>query len=135
MIDKNRVLSLLATLEDYLKELRSKTDLTIGDYKNDLGTQRIVERLLQLISEAELDISEEIDQGEGLKLSAEENSMLLALDGGLGKETVHKLIIRRNLRNMLVHAYTSYTAEEVFGQAKDISDVTTFVTIIKKLLR
>ncbi len=135
MIDKERVISLIAALQDYLSELEQKTGTTIKEYLSDRDKQRITERLLQLISEVELDIAEELYKGLELKLSSEEDSMLEALSQTLSKDTLSKLSIRRNLRNQLVHAYESYKKEEAFRQAKDLSDVRTFISAVKKVLK
>ncbi len=136
MMDKERIVVLMALLNDYLKELELKMrDTTLEKYNEDLDLRRIVERLIQLISEAELDLAEEVYKGLELKLSAEEKSMLESLTDALGKSIISKLIARRNLRNQLVHAYTSYKNEEVFEKAKDTSDIAAFEAAIKRLLK
>ncbi len=134
MIDKERLLSLLAVLDDYKKELDSEMNMTLNDYNKDSSSRRVAERILQLISETEIDIAEEVYKGLELKLSAEEKSMLQSLEPALGKSVILKVVQRRELRNQLVHAYAFYKDEEVFQQAKDISDVTVFETAVRKLL-
>ena len=135
MIDRERVLNLLALLDDYLIELEGSMGITLEEYKENIGVQRISERLLQLISKVELDISEEIYKGLELKFITEEQSLLHALDNVLGKSVVGKIVARRNMRNQLVHAYVSYNVEEVFSQASDLSDVKTFMNATKKLIK
>ncbi len=135
MIDKERVTVLLATLEDYLKELRQKTGLSLEKYKKDQDRQRITERMLQLISETELDVAEELYKGLGLKLSESERSMISSLEEPLGKETIAGLLRRRSLRNQLVHTYRSYNQDEVFEQADKTKDVEAFINTVKKVLK
>ncbi len=135
MIDRERVLNLLALLDDYLRELKGNMGITLEEYKSNVGVQRISERLLQLISEVELDISEEVYKGLKLKLVTEEKPLLHALDNVFGKSAVDRMVARRNMRNQLMHAYVSYNVEEVFSQASDISDVEAFMNATKKLIK
>lgn len=135
MMDKERVETLLAALEDYAKELDKMMGTSPEEYKNNSYEQRATERLLQLISEVELDIIKEIYKGLELKLSENERSMVLSLEKTLGKGIVSEIIIRRNLRNQLVHAYKSYKPEEVFKQAHNRNDIAEFMKKVRKILK
>lgn len=134
MVDKDRIMNLLAILADYLKEINGKMTLSLSQYEKDPDIQRITERLLQLISEAELDIVKEINKGLEMRFSESEGSMISSLSGILGNDVVAAIVKRRNLRNQLVHAYTPYKQSEVFEQAKKTEDVKAFINAVKKFL-
>ena len=112
-MNKERINTLIVNLEDYQSELEGiKLDSAEG-LKGDLIKRRVLERLLQLLSEVEIDIVEELYKGYKLNLVDEENSMILSISSLLGKKVTDQLRVRRNLRNQLVLAYNSYTVAEV----------------------
>ena len=134
-MNKERINTLIVNLEDYQSELEGIKLDSAEELKGDLIKRRVLERLLQLLSEVEIDIVEELYKGYKLNLVDEENSMILSISSLLGKKVTDQLRVRRNLGNQLVHAYNSYTVAEVYEQAKDTSDFDSFKLSVRKLLR
>ncbi len=134
-MNKERINTLIVNLEDYQSELEGMKLDSAEELKRDLIKRRVLERLLQLLSEVEIDIVEELYKGYKLNLVDEENSMILSISSLLGKKVTDQLRVRRNLRNQLVLAYNSYTVAEVYEQAKDTSDIDSFKVSVRKLLR
>ena len=57
MVDKILLLRKLASLDEYLSQIREYEGITVESYREDWKTQRIVERTLQIMIETCLDIS------------------------------------------------------------------------------
>ena len=54
MIDKALILRKLSELEEYLKQVKEFSNISIKDYQKDWKTQRIVERTLQMMVQEQL---------------------------------------------------------------------------------
>ena len=60
MVDKPLVLRKLTELDEYLKQMREFSSVTLKEYSRDWKVQRIVERTLQMMIETCADIANHI---------------------------------------------------------------------------
>lgn len=68
LVDKPLILRKLSELDEYLKQMREFSSVTLEEYSRDWKVQRIVERTLQMMTETCADIANHIisDRGYGL---------------------------------------------------------------------
>ncbi len=122
----------LAEMEETLRRLQSYLPSTYEEFAKDWGRQKIVERALQILIEAMIDIGER----------------LIALSGGLPPETsasvmerLEELGVVQNagryipmirFRNFLVHQYERVDLAILYGIAtKKLGDVEAYMTEVK----
>jgi uncharacterized protein YutE (UPF0331/DUF86 family) len=136
MFDKERIRGKLSSLETYSKRLSTMTPKNMEAYKNsDIILKSAIERNLQLISDAELDVLALLYKGLELKLGGDDLSLIESLSAKLSKKCINRVKERRTLRNLLIHAYVDSEYEkESFEQAHDTGDVAEFIKEVKELL-
>ncbi len=101
------IIAKLKTIDDYLLKLGTYLPVTVTDLEKDWGLQKIIERSLQVMVEAMIDIAERIialKGGSPVANSAEAIERLK--DYGIIRETdIYIKMVR--FRNLLVHNYDS----------------------------
>ncbi len=134
MVDRNRVLSKLDELEQYLKELRSVLPGNFREYQA-IEKKRSCERLLQLSVECSIDICKLLVAGRRLGLPSEENDLFEKLfKAKIISSRLSKLLKEmRGFRNILVHEYAEIDDELVFDMAT--KRLTDFELFKKEILR
>jgi uncharacterized protein YutE (UPF0331/DUF86 family) len=133
VLDRERVLTKLAELEGYLRELRSVAPGRFEDYHTP-EKKRSCERLLQISVEAVIDVCHLFVTGLRLGLPSEENDLFekLARAGVLTAERAETLKRMKGFRNILVHEYGAVDDEIVFRAAT--SDLDDFDRFRKEIL-
>jgi len=106
MIDRERVLARLDTLDGYLRELREILPASLESYRR-VETRRACERLLQIAIESVIDVCGLLVTGLRLGLPGEEDDLIekLAQAGVVPSALRDRLRRMKGLRNMLVHEY------------------------------
>ena len=120
MVDKNLILRKIAALDEYLKQIKEYTDLSLKVYESDWKAQRIVERTLQMMIETCMDISGHIISDEKLRGPETYADMFRIL--------IEKKILNESqrvafdkmakFRNIIVHNYEKIDPEIVIGILK-----------------
>jgi uncharacterized protein YutE (UPF0331/DUF86 family) len=115
-MEKNGViLSKLAIIDEYLLKLRIYLPVTIDGLKKDWGLQKIIERSLQVMVEAMIDIAERIISKKGgapVSTSSEAISRLKDM-GVIGDADTYMKMVR--FRNLLVHNYDSLDIDILYS--------------------
>lgn len=106
MIDRERVLARLDTLDGYLRELREILPASLESYRR-VETRRACERLLQIAIESVIDVCGLLVTGLRLGLPGEEDDLIekLAQAGAVPSALRDRLRRMKGLRNILVHEY------------------------------
>lgn len=106
MIDRERVLARLDTLDGYLRELREILPVNPEGYRR-VETRRACERLLQIAIESVIDVCGLLVTGLRLGLPGEEDDLFekLAQAGVISSALRDRLRRMKGLRNILVHEY------------------------------
>jgi len=116
-VDKTLILRKLAELEQHLERSRQFSGIDVDAYRSDWKTQRIVERLLQIMVEICIDIAGHIISDGKLRMPtgyADAFRVLVeagVLDASLGD----RLERMAKFRNIVVHAYEEIDAAIVVG--------------------
>lgn len=107
MVDKSLILRKFTELEEYLKQIKEFSNISIEDYARDWKTQRIVERTLQIMIEICVDIANHIisDKGYRTPKSYADTFRVLCEEGILGKTTLKIMEDMAKFRNIVVHHY------------------------------
>ena len=115
MVDKALVLRKLSELEEYLNQIREYSNITVSDYSNDLKTQRIVERTLQMVIETCVDIASHIisDQGFRIPKSYADAFRVLHEENILDTKLFDTMEKIAKFRNIVVHHYDKVDPEIV----------------------
>jgi len=137
MVDKNLILRKISALDEYLKQIREYTDLSIKAYTADWKVQRIVERTLQMMIETCMDISGHIISDEKLRIPETYADMfhILAENKILHESQLTAFDKMAKFRNIIVHNYEKIDPEIVLGiLKKNLNDFEDFkATIIDYL--
>ena len=115
-IESEIVLTRLRLIAKYYNTLEQFSKLTLDDYLADFNKQLIVERLLQLIIQAAIDINYYILsrlQPDNV-VSNFEAFIELAKYGVLTEDLARQLAPSAGLRNRLVHEYDDIDSSQVF---------------------
>jgi uncharacterized protein YutE (UPF0331/DUF86 family) len=101
------IIAKLKTIDDYLLKLGTYLPVTFTDLEKDWGLQKIIERSLQVMVEAMIDIAERIIALKGGSPVANSSEAIERLkDYGIIRETdIYIKMVR--FRNLLVHNYDS----------------------------
>lgn len=115
MIDRERVLARLDTLDGYLRELGQILPPTLEGYQR-IETRRACERLLQIAIECVIDVCSLLVTGLRLGLPGEEDDLFekLARHGVVSPALAVTLRRMKGLRNLLVHEYGSINDRILF---------------------
>lgn len=136
MLDKERILSKIGTLDGYLEELRQIAPKTIKDYYK-IEKKRACERLLQISIECVIEICGLMVSGLKLGLPGEDNDLFEKLKraGVLSASLTSKLQRMKGFRNILVHEYGEIRDDVVLQiLRKNLKDFSIFKrSIIKRI--
>ncbi len=106
----------LELITRYLDNLKKFNEVSLEDYLNNFESQLIVERLLQLMTQAAIDINEHIlsKLSPGNTTTNFEAFIELAKYGVISPELGKQLAPSAGLRNRLVHEYDDIDSNQVF---------------------
>ena len=134
-MDEDRIRKRLALLRETRGLLsESLPDSEEGYRRADRTTRDATERRVQILSEAELDVMKTLYKDYGKRVVGDEESLVDAMEGTLGKKLIEQVKKRRALRNKIIHAYLDIDLAEVFGHASDLKDVEEFEREVMKLI-
>ena len=107
MVDKMLILRKIAELEEYLKQTKEYSEITVADYSGDWKTQRIVERTLQMIIETCLDIAAHLisDKGYRVPENYADTFRVLYENDVLEEALFETMADAAKFRNIIVHHY------------------------------
>src|SRR3989338_8776703 len=106
-VDKNRILSLLDSLQVYVQELEEHLPSSLSEYNKSLEKQRFCERTLQLLIELCIDTAHLLVKELKLGLPEREETVFEKIkDKKIISEEMHeKLKEMKKFRNILIHRY------------------------------
>lgn len=133
----NRILTAVETIEESIGVLARKQDLSLEEYKSDLETRDIVERRFVKMTEAAIDIGEELVKHErGETPSSNPKAMRMLADiGVLTPETAEQMAQATRFRNVLSHTYGQIIDDNVvYNSLQDLERYRTFVVEIREYL-
>jgi len=116
-IDIPVVVNKLELISRYLISLKRFEQISLNEYLNDFDKQLIVERLLQLMIQAAIDINDHILSRMNIVISRRSNFeafIELSKCGVLTAELAGRLAQSAGLRNRLVHEYDDIDSSQVF---------------------
>ena len=113
------VLSRLTKMKDYLKRLEGYESITLKEYVEDQDSQLITERLIQVITEAALDVTKHLLSCLGVlqqrdSWTNKDYFLEAQKQGILSEEIAQELARAAGMRNILVHAYLNIEPNQVF---------------------
>jgi uncharacterized protein YutE (UPF0331/DUF86 family) len=119
MLDKERILTKIDELDNYIEELKQIAPKSFKEYQR-IEKKRSCERLLQLAVECVIDICKLFVTGLRLGLPSEENDLFDKMEKKkiVSKAMTSTLKEMRGFRNILVHEYAIVKDEIVFGALK-----------------
>ena len=138
MVDKNLILRKIAALDEYLKQIKEYTDLSLKVYESDWKAQRIVERTLQMMIETCMDISGHIISDEKLRGPETYADMfrILIEKKILNESQLVAFDKMAKFRNIIVHNYEKIDPEIVIGiLKKNLNDFEDFKAAIISYLK
>ena len=117
--DINVILTRLSKIEDYLKRLEKYQSTTLDEYSENQDIQLITERLIQVMTEAALDIIKHLLSCLGVLRQKEtwtnKDYFLEAANLNIiSSEIANQLVKAAGMRNILVHIYLNIEPEQVF---------------------
>ncbi len=134
-MDKERILYRLKELEYYVNLLEKIIPTKSSEYvKSDEVKKAAIERYCQLISEAQLDICKEIYKSMNLPPPNLNESIFQKLEDKIDSKTLSKIIKLREVRNELVHAYSSFDDLKLFNALMPNDYMHDFIKEIKSLI-
>lgn len=137
-MDKKRILSLLALLDEYSEQLKGHLLLSYKEYSANLEKQRFAERTLQLLIEICIDVGYIIVKELKIGLPDDEESVFdkLKEKSIVSEEMYEKLRGMKRFRNVLIHRYKTINNYIVYENAtKNRGDFTEFKKEILSFLR
>jgi len=137
MVDRTLVLRKLAEIEEYLAQIREFKDISVDQYSKDWKVQRIVERTLQMIIEACVDIAAHIISDRGYRIpKTYADTFKVLYEREILKEDLFKAMEKMaKFRNIIVHHYSTIEPEIVIGiLKKNLDDLLQFRDAILKSL-
>ncbi len=107
MLDRDRLLAKMDTLDGYLQELRQVLPATFAEYLASIEKRRACERLLQISIECVLDICGLLVTGLRLGLPSDEDDLVEKMRHAqvLSPETASLVKSMKGFHNILVHEY------------------------------
>ncbi len=133
-MDRERIFSRLKEMEYYIGLLEKIMPEKSNEYvKLDEIKKAAIERYSQLISEAQLDICKEIYKSMNLPPPNSNESIFEKLKGKIDQKTLSKIIKLREIRNELIHAYSSFDDLKLFNVLIPNNYMQDFVKEIKEI--
>jgi len=107
MVDKTLILRKLSEIDQYRKQLSEYSAITIKEYAKDWKVQRIVERTLQMMIEACLDVAGHIISDEEFRVPESYADMMRVLyeNDIINAELENVMNKMAKFRNFIVHHY------------------------------
>lgn len=133
----DRILVAVETIEKSLGTLAGKQQLTREEYKRDSDTQDIVERRFVKMTEAAIDIGEELVKHErGQPPRSNPESMRALGDiGVLSPTTAEQMAQGARFRNVLAHTYGRIIDRDVvYNALQDLERYRTFIVEVREYL-
>jgi len=117
LVDKPLILRKLSALDEYLKQTREFSSVTLEEYSRDWKVQRIVERTLQMMIETCADIASHIisDRGYRIPDNYGDTFRVLHENGVLKKDLFEIMVKMARFRNIVVHQYDKVDESIVIG--------------------
>ncbi len=137
-MDKKRLLSLLALLDEYLEQLKEHLPSSYKEYSSSLEKQRFTERTLQLLIEICIDVGYILVKELKLGLPDDEESVFdkLKEKNTISEEMYERLREMKKFRNVLIHRYKTINNPLVYENASENrGDFTEFKKEILSFLR
>lgn len=121
LVDKPLILRKLSELDEYLKQTREFSSVTLEEYSRDWKVQRIVERTLQMMIETCADIANHIisDRGYRIPNNYGDTFRVLHENGVLKKDLFEIMVKMARFRNIVVHQYDKVDESIVIGILKN----------------
>ena len=115
MLDRERILVRVDSLEGYLRDLRQLVPESFEEYL-DVRTRRACERLLQLAIESVTDVCALLVVGLRLGIPSHESDVFTVLaDANVQSSPVVEILKRlRGMRNILIHQYLDIDDQVVY---------------------
>ena len=138
MVDKALVLKKLTELEEYLKQVREFSGISLEEYSKDWKAQRIIERTLQMMIEVCVDIANHIISDKECRIpkSYADTFRVLYEEKFLEKELFETMERMAKFRNIVVHHYDKVDEAIVVGiLKKHLDDFLHYRDGILKLLK
>ncbi len=133
----DKIVKRLILVQEYYQLLEKKLLLPKEEFLKNPDNYLSAERLLQLISEAMIDIGNHIIAKKQLSKPETYSDIftILSKKGIITKELGDKLLIFAGLRNILVHDYLGLDRERLYIEAKNNKDdIITFISQIRQFL-
>ncbi len=136
-MDKERILSKIAEIEEYLGEIYENMPQSFEEYESNTVLKRAMERLLQITIEACIDTCAILVKELKLGLPTEEQDFLQKLENRvLSKEVVASLKSMKKFRNLIVHGYSKINDHRVYEILREnLEDIEKFLSEVKEFLR
>lgn len=124
-MDRERILTKLDELNNYLKEIKEDYPSNFQEY---LRNKRKYERLLHLSIEVVIDVSSLILKGRGSGVPADEEGIFdkLIQDKVFDREFGETLKEMKAFRNILVHRYGEIDDKKTYNQLNNLDDFKEF---------
>ncbi len=137
MFDQKRIEKNLESLEVYKERMTKLLPKTLQEYeKLDFDKKYAVERVVQLVSDTEMEIAVLLYRKAEPKPAGDVETMLGSLKDLLGGKIIKGMKEMRKLRNSLVHAYAdSGYDKEVFEITKKTEAIEDFIEEVRKSLK
>lgn len=138
MVDETMILRKLSDIDEYHRQVKEYTDLSVAQYSGDWKIQRIIERTLQMMIESCVDIAGHIisDKGWRAPKSYADAFKILHESGVISGSSFQALEKMAKFRNIVVHDYDKIDAEIVVSILKrNLDDFTDYRDAIINLLR
>lgn len=136
MIDQNVILDKISRIENHLKRVRNKREISFERFLEDIDVQDIMLFNLQIAIQDCIDIASHIisDEGLGVAGSTSEIFYILQKNNYIDAKLTEKIISAVGFRNIVAHEYGNLDLKMVYEIAhKDIDDIELFIkTILKK---
>lgn len=137
-MDKSLVLRKIAILQTYLSQIREFAGITLQDYQSDWRTQRIIERTLQMIIEACVDLAHHIISDKAMRTpTSYADAFRVLAENGVIDSTLQVAMDRMaKFRNVVVHQYEEVDAEIVIAiLRKRLPDLEQYISAILTYLK
>jgi len=138
MVDKTLLLRKLSEIEQYRNQLSEYSTITIKEYSKDWKVQRIVERTLQMMIEACLDIAGHIISDEEFRIPESYADMMRILyENDIINAPLENVLNKMaKFRNFIVHHYDNVDHTIVISILhKNLDDFEKFKTTIISYLK
>lgn len=133
----NRILTAVETIEESLGVLARKQQVDLEDYKADSDTRDIVERRFVKMTEAAIDIAEELVKHERGQPPASNPASMRALGetGVLSGSLAEEMAQGARFRNVLSHTYGNIIDHDVvYNALQDLERYRAFVQAVRDYL-